>query len=503
MNSPLHMITGCSRIMLVATLSWCLHPELLRAVEQQEAPLSSPNSSEPTSSDYNLAPATAGDTSINPLLANELTKIKAQKKADLEALDVLATAMHHLSEHYVDNHATTMNQLVHAALRGMAYSLDPHTLFLSKDQYAKLQQSTEGKDASIGLKLTQQEGESFIRIISVLKDSPADLAGIQAQDKIIAIDDSPLKDLTPEDYPSLSRPRDAWVRLTIEKPDQSTATHRLRYAMVTIDDVLTKMLPPGIGYLRVAHFQEDTTHKVADFLQTHHQHLAALILDLRGNSGGLLTEAIALSDQFIESGLLLSVVGRNAENTERHFALKSSTYSDFPIIVLVDAYSASSSEIVAGALQDHERAIVMGQRTFGKGSVQILIPLPDGSGMKMTVARYYTPSGRSIQAEGIEPDLVLPTAEPQLAKTSTKQPLKEEDLKGHIPSKQLDGTLIDIPTVRGFDHYISQWEAADQQDYPLRMAYIYLKAWLKLAQNSSPRAAAMPTAAATLPAPAP
>ena len=425
------------------------------------------------------------EVQINPLLAAEMAKEQARTKQDIQALDVFSTAIHHLSQNYVDASVTDMSQLVHAALRGMAYSLDPHTVFLTKKQFDKLQQSTVGKDVGVGLELSHHTGEHFIRVLSVVKGSPADKSGIRAQDKVVAIDGQKLENLAASDYPSLIRSRGSLIRLTIEQPDQSHKQHRLRYEWIEVEDVFSKVLPPAIGYVQVAVFQEDTAHKVAEFLQTHHQQLGGLILDLRGNSGGLLSEAIAVSNQFIESGLLLSVVGRDAENTERHFALKEDTYSGFPMIVLVDGYSASSSEIVAGALQDHERAIIMGQKTFGKGSVQILMPLPDGSGLKMTVARYYTPSGRSIQAEGIAPDLVLATSEPEQPADEHKQPLKEGDLKGHITSKRLefDGVMETPPAVRGFDHYIAQWEVEDQQDYSLRMAYIYLKAWLKLDQN--------------------
>lgn len=426
---------------------------------------------------------------VHPLLSQQIAQQKAQEKQELKALDVLSAALHHLSEYYVDGSATQMDQLVHAALRGMAYSLDPHTMFLTKEQFSKLQQSTVGKDASIGIGISNEITEGYIQIRSVLKGSSAHQAHIQPGDKIVAIDGVFLKDLEVHKYPSLVGSRDSIVRLTILSSDGRQKTHRLRYKLVEVEDVFAQILPPSIGYVRVAIFQENTAAHVADFISSHQQKISALILDLRGNSGGLLGEAIATSDIFIDSGLLLSVVGRDTQTTERHFALKVGTYSDFPMIVLVDGTTASSSEIVAGALQDHERAIIMGQKTFGKGSVQILVPFSDGSGMKMTVARYYTPSGRAIQTEGIHPDLILAMSEPNPKQDddSSSPPLKEEDLRGHISSKKLDLNHAPeaIPSVRGFDHYIAQWELSHQQDYPLRTAYIYLKAWLKLRKTTN------------------
>lgn len=415
------------------------------------------------------------------LFAEEMEKARKQEQKDLEALEVLSTALHHLSESYVDQTATELSQLVEAALKGMVSSLDPHTTFLTKEQFDKLHHRTIGKYAGIGLVLAYDQLDRSLNIVSVIENSPADEAGIRKDDKIIAINGTSLKGLDFSDYPSMEGSHGTKIQLIIERNKQ-TKTYNLTYKLVEMKSVHAKILPPGIGYIRITSFQEETSEKVAEILSRQRASLAGLILDLRGNSGGLLEEAIAVSDQFIESGLLMSVMGRDSESVHRYFALKASTFSGFPMITLVDGDSASASEVLAGALQDHERAIIMGEKTFGKGSVQSLIPLPDGSGMKITIARYYTPSGRSIQAEGIVPDLILGSSEPEARVSRRREPLvKEGDLAGHIEKKEIQGFGgVKYPSVRGFDHYISKWDSQDQLDYQLKMAYIYLKAWLKL-----------------------
>ncbi|MCY4380652.1 MAG: S41 family peptidase [Proteobacteria bacterium] len=418
---------------------------------------------------------------VSSKLVEKMKQTEELEEATLKSMEVLTNVLYFLSETYVDAEASQMPKLIQAAMEGITQSLDPHTIIMNNKQFQRMQDQTEGKYSGIGLVLSHEPSQG-LKILSIIDNSPADKAGMAVGDLITKINGRSLKDLDVAEYPQLPKSPDATINLSVTR-GKKQVNYLLKYAVVHLKQVAGKILPPNIGYLKISSFQENTSDSVAEFLRKNYDSLNALIVDLRGNSGGLLDQAIEVADQFIDSGLLLSIVGRDREARHRHFALKQDTYSRLPLIVLVNGESASASEVVAGALQDHERAIIMGEKTFGKGSVQSLIPLPDGSGMKITVARYFTPSGRSIQTEGIVPDVTISATDPSLVK------LAIEPKANHEPSdeKQLPKVdLIDDPvsqklhSVRGFDHYIAQWDNDQQQDYQLRMAYMYLKIWLKM-----------------------
>ncbi len=230
----------------------------------------------------------------------------------------------------------------------------------------------------------------------------------------------------------------------------------------------------GVVHARISSFQEETASELRAALIGAKKDLKGLVLDLRDNPGGLLDQAVQVADLFIESGIIVSTVGRDEKQIEREFAHKRDTFSDFPIVVLVNGGSASASEIVAGALQDHKRGLIMGETTFGKGSVQTLIPLPDGSGLKLTVAKYYTPNDRSIQAVGIKPDVVVQADKGEDAGSEKNpQSRKEKDLKGHLEAKNLS----DFAEDQGLAKEIGKWPDSKKKDKQLVSAYTYLKGW--------------------------
>ena len=235
-------------------------------------------------------------------------------------------------------------------------------------------------------------------------------------------------------------------------------------------------LDDGVLYARISSFQENTGEELEELLTKNAKNLKGMVLDLRDNPGGLLDQAVAVSDLFLESGIIVSTVGRDRNKVEREFARKRGTFSNFPMVVLINGGSASASEIVAGALQDHERALIVGTTSFGKGSVQTLLSLPDGSGLKLTVARYYTPKDRSIQAKGITPDVYVtnkPTTVADNTSTTGQQLRKESDLKGHIESSDLS----DMANNQTITNAIRKWPEPVQKDQQLVTGFTYLKSY--------------------------
>jgi carboxyl-terminal processing protease len=361
-------------------------------------------------------------------------RVSAVGKDAYDNVEAFANVLTIVQKHYVDDVST--KQLIDGAINGMLTSLDPHSAYLTPDLYKELQVDTRGSFGGLGIEITLRSG--ILTVVSPIEDTPAFRAGVKAGDQIIKIEDEFTKDMSLiQAVKKMRGPEGTKVRLTIRRegaPDWIQVS--LRREVIQIKSVKHRLLEPGYGYLRLTQFQERTerdAHRALDAMaKDSGGHLQGLVLDLRNNPGGLLSQAVRVSDLFLDSGLLVYTEGRLDNQRQKYFAHKQGTFSDFPMIVLVNGGSASASEIVAGALQDHRRALLLGTQTFGKGSVQTILPIDGDSAIRLTTARYYTPNGRSIQATGITPDIVMePVAAVAEARDQTPQ-IREQNLPRHL-----------------------------------------------------------------------
>jgi carboxyl-terminal processing protease len=332
----------------------------------------------------------------------------AAPKESYEGLETFTNILSIIQKNYVDDVQT--KQLIEGAINGMLASLDPHSAYLTPDLYKELQVDTRGSFGGLGIEITNRNG--LLTVVSPIEDTPAYRAGVKSGDQIMKINGEFTKDMTLVDAVKKMRgPKDTKVTLTLKRetlPELFDVT--MNREIIKIQSVKSKKLEPGYGYVRVTQFQERTDDDLERALKNLDKEaggLQGVVLDLRNDPGGLLTQAVRVADLFLDSGLIVYTDGRLENQKQKYFAHKPGTWSDFPMVVLVNGGSASASEIVAGALQDHKRALILGTQTFGKGSVQTILPLDDTSALRLTTARYYTPSGRSIQALGIVPDIVM------------------------------------------------------------------------------------------------
>lgn len=364
------------------------------------------------------------------LLLQQSDALNAETSSIFPELQKFTDCLDLIEKYYVDD--VKPDTLVEGAIKGMTSTLDPHSTYLTKEDYKEMQISTTGSFGGLGIELGLREGQ--LTVITPIEGTPAFKAGIMPGDRILKIDSTVTTDMTLEEAVKILRgPKGTKVTLTIgresaEKPMEITITR----AIIHIDSVISQMLEPGYGYIRIRNFQVDTSEAVRKAMQGMLKAGAVkgLILDLRYNPGGLLDQAIAVSDLFLNEGKIVYTDGRKPEDRVEYMAHKEGTYNGFPIVVIINGGTASAAEIVSGALQDNNRAIIVGVRSFGKASVQTIRPLSDGSALKLTIARYYTPSGRSIQAKGIEPDVVV---EQKIAAQETTQTfIREKDLKSHL-----------------------------------------------------------------------
>ena len=333
-------------------------------------------------------------------------------------------------------------ELIENAIRGMLEGLDPHSAYLDKESYKELQEGTSGEFGGLGIEVGMEDG--YVKVISPIDGTPAEISGIKAGDLIIRLDDKSVRGMSLNDAVKLMRGKaGSDITLTIvreneEKPLNITITRDI----ITVKSVRSKTLEPGLGYVRVSNFQthtaEDLRKSLEKLKEENENNLNGLILDLRNNPGGILTAAVGVSDLFLDSGLIVYTEGRIQDSKLNFNAKPYDILNDAPLVVLVNGGSASASEIVAGALQDHERAIIMGERTFGKGSVQTILPMNDKAALKLTTARYFTPSGRSIQASGIEPDIIIENIRVINEKPTGAQRIKEANLSGHLDNGNKD-----------------------------------------------------------------
>ncbi|QYZ66041.1 MAG: peptidase S41 [Gammaproteobacteria bacterium (ex Lamellibrachia satsuma)] len=326
--------------------------------------------------------------------------------------------------------------LLESAIRGMLSDLDPHSSYLNEEEYKELRVGTSGEFGGLGIEVGMEDG--FIKVISPIDDTPAQRAGVLAGDLIVRLDDTPVKGLSLNEAVNLMRgkPGSSLVLTIARKGAEKPLKIAVVRAVIKVTSVKSRLLDERFAYVRISQFQSHTTDDMLKAVrkldESAKEGLKGLVLDLRNNPGGVLNAAVSVSDAFLEQGLIVYTEGRVSDSALRFEAAPDDVLKGAPIVVLVNSGSASASEIVAGALQDHNRAVIMGKQTFGKGSVQTIIPINQHTAVKMTTARYFTPSGRSIQAEGIKPDIELEDVEVSASKGNGVKPLKEADLSGHL-----------------------------------------------------------------------
>lgn len=356
----------------------------------------------------------------------------ARAEDTYDKLKVFTKVLELVQRQYVEE--VDPEQLLYGAINGMLQTLDPHSSFMPPETYKEMNTEVKGEFGGLGIEITLKEG--VLTIVSPIDDTPAAGAGIQANDQIVKINGESTKRMNlneavkrmrgkPGSEVTISIVRQGWT-----EPKDFT----LKRAVIHIKSVRARMLEPGYGYVRISQFLGSTNDELEEALETldKEQKFSGLVLDLRNNPGGLLDQAVDVADKFLRRGdLIVYTAGRVQEQQPRFQAEGDGSRTAFPMVVLVNEGSASASEIVAGALQDHRRATIMGLRSFGKGSVQTLVQLPDDSGLRLTTALYYTPSGRSIQGHGIEPDVIV-RADGTIGADDSEQAIREEDLTGHL-----------------------------------------------------------------------
>ena len=357
------------------------------------------------------------------------------RRSPFEPLSIFARALAFIELAYVE--PVDQEKLVHGAIRGLADSLDPHSVFMDPEEYAIFNSDAEGRFAGIGVEVSTRDG--WLTILSVFDGGPAAKGGLLPGDRFLAIEGEEARDLRL--YDAVRRIRGepgTTVNVTIRREGRADALERtLTRAFIELDPVEIETLGKGAIYVRIKAFQEGTARELSLALDDVVMELKnrggveGVLIDVRDNGGGLLDEAVWVADEFLTTGTIVSTRGRDGEVIKQYSARRAGTRPKWPMVVLVNENTASASEIVAGALQDQERATVVGVRSFGKGSVQTVYELPGGSALKLTISRYYTPSGRSIQAEGITPDLIAE----QPREDGAPGPIREEELAGHLQAK--------------------------------------------------------------------
>ncbi len=396
---------------------------------------------------------------------------------DYELIELFTDVLKIVQKNYVEEVDT--KKLVYGAINGMLSSLDPHSSFLPPDMYREMKIETKGSFGGLGIEITIRDG--YLTVISPIEDTPAFRAGIKSGDQILKIDGTLTKDMSIVDAVKRMRgPKGSKVTITImregfERPKDFTLTRDI----IQVKSVKSKTLDYGYGYVRIAQFQEKTDDDLVKALKTLKAEsggsLKGLILDLRNDPGGLLDQAVKVADHFIAEGLIVYTEGRDQESRMRFTARKGANKElGYPMVVLINGGSASASEIVAGALQDHNRAVILGTQSFGKGSVQTIIPLSEDSGLRLTTARYYTPKGRSIQAKGITPDIVVENLEITSAERKETLSIREKDLENHF-----ENTLKEEKGAERKEEKIPAYKLDDQfkGDYQILRALDLLKGW--------------------------
>lgn len=350
-----------------------------------------------------------------------------------EKLDTFAQVLDKIRTSYVEE--ITETEVIESAIDGMLTSLDPHSGYLNKDDFRDLTQQTKGEFGGLGIEVTMERG--VVKVVAPIEDTPAYKAGIESGDLIIKIDDEDVQGLNLTDAVDKMRGKPGTkIKLYVYRENENRSFDvDITRAVIKIKPVKSRLEANGIGYIRITSFNENTDSSMREHLSNLHKEngkpLTGIVLDLRNNPGGLLNQAVAVVDSFLNDGEIVSTRGRISGQNARYAARNGDVIDGKPIAVLINGGSASASEIVAGALQDHKRGIILGTQSFGKGSVQTIMHLPGGSGIRLTTARYYTPSGRSIQAEGITPDIEVKPVK-NIEEISTENQFTEASLRGHL-----------------------------------------------------------------------
>ena len=363
--------------------------------------------------------------------------LHAENNETYRQLNLFGDVFERVRADYVEEVSDT--ELIEAAINGMLSSLDPHSRYLNAKSYQDMQTQTRGEFGGLGIEVTM-DTNGFVKVITPIDDTPAQRAGLQPGDFVTHLDGEPILGLTlAEAVEKMRGPIDSGIILTIQRPGaEAPMDVEIIRAVITIRSVRVHMEGDDVGYVRISSFSEKTTREleaaIDNFYDEHGDTLKGLVLDLRNNPGGLLDQAVSVSDAFLIQGEIVSTRGRRADSIQRFNAKSGDLIDGMPMIVLINGGSASASEIVAGALQDHHRAIILGTRSFGKASVQTVIPLGGHGAMRLTTARYYTPSGTSIQARGIHPDITVEQAKIERVDRSRRR--SEADLRGSLTNEQ-------------------------------------------------------------------
>ncbi len=407
-----------------------------------------------------------------PFAVSAATPTK-ENREKYENIELYQKVLQFVEENYVDS--IKSEQLIQGSIKGMLDSLDPHSNFLPAEVFREMKNDTAGKFGGIGIEVGVKN--DTLTVIAPIEDSPAWRAGILPGDRIVRVDGTSTKGLNlVEVLQKMKGKKGTKIQLGIQRDgwDQPKEFVLVRET-VKVQTVRSEALEAGYGYLRLATFNEDAAKDLKKGLEKIEKKgkLKGLILDLRSNPGGLLEQAIDVASLFMDDGVVVSTIGRDPAKKEVRMAKKGSARKDFQIAVLVNSGSASASEIVAGALQDNKRALVLGQTTFGKGSVQTVVELGNEMGLKLTIARYYTPSGRSIQETGVVPDLTIEDYDPKLLERARKSSnaLREKDLRGHMVNNQAPQVVTDDEEAQ------PRSDVAPKSDYQVIQALNYLKSF--------------------------
>ncbi|MBN1114412.1 MAG: S41 family peptidase [Oligoflexia bacterium] len=387
--------------------------------------------------------------------ASTVTFIEA-KPNGYEKLSLFTKVLHIIESNYVEE--VDIKKLIYGGIKGMLSELDPHSTFLPPDQYKEMKESTTGKFGGLGIEITLKD--NVLTIITPIEGTPAWKQGLKPMDKIIKINNESTSDMDVQAAVNKMRgkPGTKVKIMVVRDGEKDPLEFEITREIINVISVKSTLLEKNYGYIKISTFNErvaaDARKGIAKLKSQSKNDLKGLILDLRNNPGGLLDQAVEVSDIFIDKGLIVSIQGRDKDKKAEEYAKPNGTIKDIPLLVLINESSASASEIVAGALQDHKRAILVGQKTFGKGSVQVLVEMDDKSAIKYTTARYYTPSGRSIQAMGIKPDVEILPVDPKIMEDEIKmeefrkQQYSEASLKGHFENEN-DEEVDDVVNKEG------------------------------------------------------
>ena len=391
---------------------------------------------------------------------------------DYDSLRRFSQILDMVEQYYVND--VSQKELLDGAIKGMLQNLDPHSTLMTEKEFQEMQENTSGEFFGVGVEITVENGQ--VMVVSPIEDTPGYKAGLRAGDSIIAVDGQYTMEMSLTEVVSKMRgKRGTTVELQVlHKNSSRPVTMKIKRDAIPLISVKSRELEPGYWWIRLARFSGHTSQELAEAVAKARAkgELKGIVLDLRNNPGGLLDQSVEVADLFLKDGVIVSMRGRDASSERTFKAHVQKDDVDCPLVVLVNSGSASASEIVAGALRDQKRALILGERTFGKGSVQNLIPLADGAGLKLTVARYYTPSGKSIQAEGITPDFEVAWEPPREDTGEPALLLREKDLRGHLEQKD---EKADAPREEEKKSDAEDMSAMLARDNQLRLALQFVK----------------------------